>query len=500
MSECLEAAMRRWQQCPRAFWLDHHRPAPSLPEPELADDVVRGGSSREAVTHSFPGSVLIATTDFAAARAQTEQALAASDRRPIIGAAFMGPCDTPLRVDLMVPISGGRWRVVLLRYATVSDVLAVDVLALCAQAARDAGVNTAGLDLALIDTEFIYPGYSCYAGLFRQVDVTDMAARSAAIGDALRSWQDACASLRQPEPHCVTSEHCDRPQRCRHWDHCLSQEDHRGEAEAARYRLDLLGRDLAVVLRQEGHVDLRSVPESSLPTPRTVHIQRAALTGLPQLDAGAGELLAAAPWPHHFLRFETIGFAVPIWPATRPYEVLPFMWTCDVQAGPGSEVQHHRFLADASGDPRRAFALSLLKVLGTGEDGGAILAYNAGFERNRIRELAKLFDDLGPQLDALLPRIVDLFQVVRGHYYHPAMQGSWSARSVFNAVAPDAQVERFEVAGVPSALSPLEAFALVLRRDTPPARAARLREALQDYGRRQTLALQRLTQTLQGWA
>jgi hypothetical protein len=497
MSERLEAAMRRWQQCPRAFWLDHHRPAPSLPEPELADDVVRGGSSREAVTHSFPGSVLIDTPDFAAAQAQTEQALAATERRPIIGAAFMGPCDTPVRIDLLVPISGGRWRVVLLRYATVSDVLAVDVLALCAQAARDAGFNTAGLDLALIDTEFIYPGYSCYAGLFRQVDVTDMAARSAAIGDALRSWQDACASLLKPEPHCVTSEHCDRPQRCRHWDYCRSLEDHSGEAEAARYRLDLLGRDLAVELRQEGHVDLRSVPESSLPTPRTLHIQRAALSGLPQLDAEAAELLAAAPYPHHFLRFETIGFAVPIWPATRPYEVLPFMWTCDVQAAPGSEVQHHRYLADASGDPRRAFAQSLLKALG---GGGTIFAYNAGFERNRIRELAKLFDDLSVQLDALLPRIVDLFQVVRAHYYHPAMQGSWSAKSVFNAVAPDVQVERFDVGGVPSGLSPLEAFALALRRDTAPARVAQLREALQDYGQRQTLALRRLAQTLRGAA
>lgn len=493
MSERLEAALRRWQQCPRGFWLDHQQAHQALPLADLADDVVQGGSPREAVTNSFPGSVLIDTPDFAAAHAQTMQALSHAERRTILGAAFMGPCDTPVRIDLLVPISGGRWRVVLLRYATVSDMLVVDVLAMCAQAVRDAGVTTAGLDLALIDTEFVYPGHACYAGLFRQVDVTDMAARSAAIGDALRSWQAACASLQAPEPQCVTSEHCERPQRCAHWAHCRSQEDHSGELEAARYRLDLLGRDIATELRLEGHLDLLHVPESRLTTPRTLHIWRAAHSGLPQLDAEAAELLAAQPYPHHFLRFETIGFAVPIWPGTRPYEVLPFMWTCDVLAAPGSEVQHHSFVADASGDPRRAFAQSLLQALG---DHGAVFAYNAGFERNRIRELAKLFDDLSAPLEALLPRIVDLFQVARAHYYHPAMQGSWSAKSVFNAVAPDAQVERFDVGGEPSKLSPLEAFALALRRDTPAIRAAQLRQALQAYGQRQTTALQRLAQAL----
>lgn len=495
MSERLEAALRRWQQCPRGFWLDHHQAHRRTPSSDLADDVVQGGSPREAVLNSFPGSVVIDTPDFAAAQAQTMAALRAAERRSIIGAAFMGPCDTPVRIDLLVPAPGDAWRVVLLRYATVSDVLAVDVLALCAQAARDTGVVVAGQDLALIDTEFVYPGHACYAGLFRQVDVSDMAARSAALGDALRSWQDACASLQEPEPHCVTSEHCDRPQRCAHWIYCRSREDHSGEAESARYRLDLLGRDLAVELRAEGHADLLSVPESRLTTPRTLHIWRAAHSGQPQLDAEAAELLAAQPYPHHFLRFETIGFAVPIWPGTRPYEVLPFMWTCDVQAEPGGEMESCQFVADASGDPRRAFAQTLLQALG---EHGALFAYNAGFERNRIRELAALFDDLSARLEALLPRIVDLFQVARAHYYHPAMQGSWSAKSVFNAVAPEAQVDRFDVAGEPSTLSPLEAFALSLRRDTKVDHAQQLRQALHAYGRRQTLALQRLAQTLQG--
>lgn len=47
---------------------------------------------------------------------------------------------------------------------------------------------------------------------------------------------------------------------------------------------------------------------------------------------------------------------------------------------------------------------------------GPVFAYNAGFERNRIRDLAQLFDDLAPALEAVAARIVDLFQLARASY------------------------------------------------------------------------------------
>jgi len=168
------------------------------------------------------------------------------------------------------------------------------------------------------------------------------------------------------------------------------------------------------------------------------------------LEPEAAALIQALPYPRHSLRFDTVGFAVPIWPGTRPHQVLPFQWTCDVQGADGQRLQHS-FLADAQGgDPRRAFASTLLQVLG---DSGAVLAYNAGFERNRIRDLARQFDDLAPALEALLPRIVDLFQFAQAHYYHPVMAGSWSFKSISRAVAPDValSMEGTDGAGEPTA-------------------------------------------------
>ncbi|WP_374585082.1 DUF2779 domain-containing protein [Ideonella dechloratans] len=205
----------------------------------------------------------------------------------------------------------------------------------------------------------------------------------------------------------------------------------------------------------------------------------------------ATALLQARPYPRHFLRFETIGFAVPVWGGTRPYQVLPFQWNCDTVAGPGAPPRPQGFLAGPSGDPRRAFAQSLLQALGNND--GPVLAYNAGFERNRLRELAGEWEDLSPGLLALADGIADLFQIARGHYYHPAMAGSWSFKSVFAALAPELGAHRFDCNGL---ATPLDAFARSLQPDLPDDKRQQLRTALQAqaHGQRQTAALRRMAE------
>src|SRR6266568_2354856 len=83
-----------------------------------------------------------------------------------------------------------------------------------------------------------------------------------------------------------------------------------------------------------------------------------------------------------------------------------------------------------------------------GDDGVRVRidVYNAGFERNRLRELASRFEELAEAIDAVSSRIVDLFQVTRAHYYHPAMRGSWSFRAVLGAVDPGLRDAGFRLA------------------------------------------------------
>ncbi|WP_290867469.1 DUF2779 domain-containing protein, partial [Aquabacterium sp.] len=243
---------------------------------------------------------------------------------------------------------------------------------------------------------------------------------------------------------------------------------------------EVMGRELAAELRAEGHTDLRSVPEARLPDARRRRAWRAVQQGSPVIEAELGQQLRALPRPRALLRIDTIGYATPIWVGTQPYQVLPCQWTAEIEDPDTGRWQTHAFLADGLSDPRRRFAETLLSALGPR---GAVIAYNAGFERNRLRELAALFADLAPELDALQTRIVDLFQLARAHVYHPAMRGSWSFASVTRAFAPDLPED---------GLSPQAAFALCISPKQSEARRQTLRAQLLAHGQHEVTALMRL--------
>ena len=127
--------------------------------------------------------------------------------------------------------------------------------------------------------------------------------------------------------------------------------------------------------------------------------------------------------------------AVPIFAGTRPFEALPFQWSCHIETSAG-QLAHAEFLDLGAAPPMRRLAESLLATLGTT---GPIVVYTP-YERRVLRELAARYADLAAPLAALAERIVDLHPPTRQHYYHPAMQGSWSIKAVLPTVAPDLEL------------------------------------------------------------
>lgn len=498
----LDEDLRRWRQCARRLWLHHRAPGAATPratQAERADASLTGGPAPgEALQASWPGARVISAVDaprdsaafWPAALQRTAHALAADPPRPLIGACLVDAAQgLVVRIDLMVPGPRG-WRLVRVRHATVGDEIDVDHLVLWAELLERQGVPVSALTLALVDTDFIYPGHGLYAGLYREVDLTE--ARPARAG---WNWPaEMRVLLSGPDPGTPCGSQCHRPERCPCLDHCSAgaPSDDPAPPVDPTVSLEIFGREQAARLRETGCRTALDVPPAALTAPRHRRAWQAVHARHLVVAPGARDVLAVQPGPRHFLRFETIGFAVPPWAGTRPYQVLPFQWSCATEHTPGAPRREAHFLAGPrDGDPRRAFALSLLEALGSC---GAVLAYNAGFERNRLRELAIACPDLGAALEALQPRIVDLFQLAREHLYHPAMAGSWSARSVFDAIAPELGCGRFEVLG---SLSPLAAFARSLGRGLDAHGIATLQAALIDHGRRQTLALVRLTAALE---
>ncbi|WP_428422260.1 DUF2779 domain-containing protein [Methylibium sp.] len=501
--------LRRWRACARRFWLHRRRSAANDPAAPAGDDPAADASAEAAVVHgpapgdalraTFPGAVGISAPGTPAewAHAVRDTAARLSERRmhqegrALFGACLAGSDGAQVCIDVLTQGEHGL-RLFKVRYATVADEADVDVVALWAHVAARGGLRVQSVGLLLVDTEFTYPGHGCYAGLFREVDLGPV------LGSRpVASWLAAMQACdRGPQPQADTGAQCTQHGGCDFIDHCRAHGDAQGPAHAkaaGQASLEIVGRELAAELRHEGHADLRSVPEHRLADARHRRALRAIQQGAPVLEPAVAALMQAQGYPRRTLRFDTIGFAVPVWAGTQPYQVLPFQWTCDVEPAPG-QLLRKAFLADARGDPRRAFAQTLLQALG---DSGPVFAYNAGFERNRIRELALRFDDLAAALEALLPRIVDLFQIARTHYYHPLMRGSWSFKSVFGAIAPELHAARFECDGEPSSQA---AFARSLQRGLDAATLQRLQDALRSHGQRQTEALRRMVALFEGAA
>lgn len=446
--------LRRWRSCERRFWLARHRLQRGEPvaahEPPADLDVALRASFPHADTVAPPQT----PSQWVQAMRHTLDCLDSDEHLPegwaILGACLTSEDRVQVRIDVLGAAPGGGLRLYKVRHATVGDDSDIDTVALWTHVAARCGFAVQGAGLLLVNTDFVYPGHGCYAGLFREVDLRPvLGARPVAQWlDTMRHCERGAEPAATPGPHCHQGEGCEFAASCK----------------------------------------------ACAPPPRA---RRAAVPGVPLQFAHVVATIARS-WPHprHCLRFDTIGMAVPVWSGTRPYQTLPFQWSCATETADGQWTEQH-FLADGQGsDPRRAFAQTLLRALGTE---GAVLAYNAGFERNRIRELAQWFDDLAPALDALQARIVDLFQIAREHCYFPVMAGSWSFRSVARAVAPELDMDvRLDPAlGERANPTAQSVYALMQKPGQRlPVRHA-CREALQAHGQRETVVLRRLLDVME---
>ena len=99
-----------------------------------------------------------------------------------------------------------------------------------------------------------------------------------------------------------------------------------------------------------------------------------------------------------YLDFEAMMPPIPLYEGTRPYQTIPFQWSLHTLAGDGA-LHHQEFLAEGDGDPRRAFAETLIKAV-SGAD-APIIVYSH-YEQTRLKELAGAFPDLRDPITAII--------------------------------------------------------------------------------------------------
>lgn len=139
--------------------------------------------------------------------------------------------------------------------------------------------------------------------------------------------------------------------------------------------------------------------------------------------------------PVHNMDFETFHGPFPVFAGMRPFMENPLQVSNHIRHADGT-LEHREFLTsgDLNKDLLREFAEELIAMM-DGE--GSILVYNAPFEKKCLDVLIERYPDLAEALQGIKARIVDLYQIIKDHVYHPDFGNSLSIKNVLPALVPE---------------------------------------------------------------
>lgn len=471
-----------WKQCPKRLWLQIHRRELL----EVSDGTEQrfqiGYEVGEVARGLYSNGLLIENDDdLTEALASTRSAMVEHPDLPIFEATMQHD-GVLVRADILLPTTKG-YRMIEVKSSASVKPYYIDDCAVQAWVFKQNNIPLSSIEVAHIDTSFIYHGDGDYGGLFHHEKLDEVVNPLVSM---VSDWaEEARHTLAGEEPDNQPGAQCDEPFECPFKTYCNRDSV---EMEAPEFSLDVLYKmrsNSKAELRDQGFEDARLVPVEHLNEIQQ-WIQRVSQTGVAELAPEAAMILASLPYPRYYLDFETINLAVPRWANTSPYRTqVPFQWSCHIEVTPG-QLQHEMFLDVTGNDPRRSCAEQMISAL---VNDGPVFVYYQSFEKGRIAELAELFPDLAPALFSINERIVDLLPIARANYYHPAMKGSWSIKAVLPTIAPDLDYTQLSVGNGGDAQ---EAYREILHPDTPSARKQELTEGLREYCTLDTLAMVRL--------
>ena len=474
-------------QCPLRLWNACYHP--ELATPPDADTQARfdaGTEVGELARGRFPG-VLVAADYLHSEEALAETARLLADPlvQAIHEAAFVYR-GALVRVDSLVR-RGDTWDVV--ETKSVVEDKSVHLLDAAFQRwiVSHAGLPVGGTFVMRLDREYRYEGGDLDLTRLFLLDNISGEAESLAEPIEAELTNDQAMLQEAEAPVVGPGKHCLEPYECPFLAHCTRDWP---EVPDPVEWLPRIGEKSAIVLHAAGTHRMVDLPESSLNAQQLL-VRACHQENRPWVGDGLGAALQSLIWPVHYLDFETFATPIPMLAGSRPYEPVPVQWSNHTLAQDG-QMTHHEFLADGLGDPREAFAHSLLAALGTR---GSIAVYSH-YEKSILGKLALALPHLAEPIEAVVERLVDLLPIVKSNVYFPAFHGSYSIKKVLPALAPGFGYGHLEVQ---DGLAAMAAFRRMLEASDQVARHG-LRADLLAYCGQDTLAMVKVHEALVGLA
>ncbi|NQV85805.1 MAG: DUF2779 domain-containing protein [Woeseiaceae bacterium] len=460
-------------QCAKKLYLEKHHPELGIVSSQTESLFATGNAVGDIAQRLYgtDQSVEVAF-NFKTMLAETKRLIERRPDFPIFEATFRHE-GVLIRADVMIPDEDG-WRVIEVKASTsVKDYHVLDC-AIQYWVLRNSGINVTSISLAHINNQFVYQGDGNYDGLLLENNLTDEVREMER--DVLELVAMARDAVTGPMPLIDVGAQCNKPYECQFMSYCWPMD--------AEFPVTGLGGGKAKLAEWviAGCRDIRDVSSDDINTELQQRIHRVTVSGEPEVIPGAREILATLRYPRYYLDFETIGPAVPIWAGTRPYAAIPVQWSCHIEES-GAELRHEEFL-DISGEPpMRALAEKMIECLG---GSGPVLMYTS-YEKGVINGMIKMFPDLEDPLQGIVDRLVDLHPIVKAHYYHPQMLGSWSIKAVLPAMVPSMSYAGLEGIGEGTAAS--DGYLEAINPETELVRKLELEEQLLRYCKFDTEAM-----------
>ncbi|MSQ29649.1 MAG: DUF2779 domain-containing protein [Dehalococcoidia bacterium] len=477
-------------QCLKRLYLESYSPGLGTPSGPGLEALFSSGTAAGILAQQlYPAGILVAEDymHHGEATSRTRELLRDPTVSSLYEAAFTED-DIRIRADILARGSGETWHLVEVKSSTSVHDQYIDDVAVQLHVLEHAGVPVDRVSVAYINRDYVYTGGAhAVDELFIVEDVTDLA-RERLAGVPARLEEMRAALSAGVEPAIDIGSHCSRPYACQFTAYCR-----RNEPEWPLDELPGISAKRVDALRGAGYRSLATIPGSVPLNMIQQRVRDTVQSQQPWVADDLGEALSALAYPVHFIDFETVNTWLPRWVGTRPYQTFPFQWSDHVLHRDGA-LDHAEFLADGPGDPRRAFAGSLIEQL---QGAGTLVVYSS-YERSQLTALRDELRELESALERVLavPQF-DLLQVVRAGYYHPGFRGSFSLKSVLPVMVPALAYTDLAIQhGVVAALR----FQQLWRSDLDAATRAEIRTELLAYCERDTLAMVRIVEALRGIA
>lgn len=471
-------------QCHRRLWWTVHEP--DAPELEVDDDQQilfdHGTEVGEVARTHIPGGILIDLPHYAVRERIAETKRSIESGAHVIYEASFRVDNLYVAVDVLHR-RGRRWTLTEVKSTTSAKPEHVPDVGIQTHVLRRAGLDVARAEVMHLNRDCRHPDLR---NLFIRTDVTDRVEQ--ALPTIGREARKQLRMLEDELPDVEAGQQCNRPYDCPFQTRCLDEppEHH----VSTLYRIGPRQLDSLVA---EGFESIHDLPDDLELGGIADRQRRAVQQGSVVVEPSLGEALAELEHPIAYLDFETIGLPIPIWPGCRPYDAVPVQFSSHTERADGS-LEHHEWLAEGRDDPRPGLAAALIRAVSGAK---TVLAYNAGFELERIKAMRVAMPHLARQLGSIERRVRDLLPIVREHVYHPDFGGSFSLKCVLPALVPDLGYDDLEIQDGGTATVELERLLLHGSELTRPERAKR-RAALLEYCRLDTLAMVRIVASLRG--